>query len=79
MLNASNKLLAFARLNCRKGRFNMSISTIKSADKIKLLDQMLEDIAGDEFDEYESTDNTVKGNNKHYTDMQELEIIELMH
>ena len=57
----------------------MSISTIKSADKIKLLDQMLEDIAGDEFDEYESTDNTVKENNKHYTDMQELEIIELMH
>ena len=57
----------------------MSISTIKSADKIKLLDQMLEDIAGDEFDEYESTDNTVKDNNKHYTDMQELEIIELMH
>ena len=57
----------------------MSISTIKSADKIKLLDQMLEDIAGDEFDEYESTDNTVKDNNKHYTDMQELEMIELMH
>ena len=57
----------------------MSISTIKSADKIKLLDQMLEDIAGDEFDEYESTDNNVKGNNKHYTDMQELDIIELMH
>ena len=57
----------------------MSISTIKSADKIKLLDQMLEDIAGDEFDEYESTDNNLKGNNKHYTDMQELDIIELMH
>ena len=57
----------------------MSISTIKSADKIKLLDQMLEDIAGDEFDEYELTDNNLKGYNKHYTDMQELDIIELMH
>ena len=57
----------------------MSISTIKSAEKIKLLDQMLEDIAGDEYDEYESTDNNVKGNDKHYIDRQELDIIELMH
>ena len=30
----------------------MTNTTIKSLDKIKLLDEMLEDLAGEEFDEY---------------------------
>jgi hypothetical protein len=35
-------------------------TTIKSPDKIKLLDQMLEDLAGDEFDEYNEAETDIE-------------------
>ena len=57
----------------------MSTTTIKSADKIKLLDQMLEDIAGDEFDEYDASESATSAGVKHYADIEELDIIDIMH
>lgn len=39
----------------------------KQADKFKIIDQMLEDFAGDEFDDYESNYNDVSKNHKHYS------------
>jgi hypothetical protein len=35
-------------------------TTIKSLDKIKLLDQMLEDLAGDEFEEYNEAETDIE-------------------
>jgi hypothetical protein len=57
----------------------MSTTTIKSADKIKLLDQMLEDLAGDEFDEYDAAENGMQASAKHYSEVEELDIIDSMH
>ncbi len=57
----------------------MSTSTIKSADKIKLLEQMLEDLAGDEFDEYDSSETAMHAQLKHDPDTEELDIIDTMH
>lgn len=57
----------------------MSTTTIKSAVKIKLLDQMLEDIAGDEFDEYDAAENSAHASFKHYSEVEELDIIDSMH
>ena len=57
----------------------MSITTIKSVDKIKLLDQMLEDIAGDEFDDFDPSETSVSASAKHFSDVEELDIIDSMH
>jgi hypothetical protein len=57
----------------------MSTPTIKTADKIKLLDQMLEDLAGDEFDEYDAAENGMHANAKQYSEVEELDIIDSMH
>ena len=57
----------------------MSTTTIKSADKIKLLDQMLEDLAGDEFDEYDAAENGMRTSTKQYSEVEELDIIDSMH
>ena len=57
----------------------MSITTIKSADKIKLLDQMLEDIAGDEFDEYDLSESAMNANVKHYANVEDLDVIDITH
>ena len=57
----------------------MSITTIKSADKIKLLDQMLEDIAGDEFDEYGTDEGGLYAGTKHYSEIEELDVIDTTH
>jgi hypothetical protein len=59
----------------------MSITTITSTDKIKLLDQMLEDLAGDEFDEYDAAETSI-GSTKQsmqYSDVEELDMIDSMH
>jgi hypothetical protein len=57
----------------------MSTQTIKTTDKIKLLDQMLEDLAGDEFDEYDATENNINAGGKHYSEVEELDMIDIMH
>jgi hypothetical protein len=60
----------------------MSMTTIKNTDKIKLLDQMLEDIAGDEYDEYGTDENGFNVSNKQsmqYSDIEVLEMIDTAH
>jgi hypothetical protein len=59
----------------------MSIPTITSTDKIKLLDQMLEDIAGDEFDEYDAAESSMASTKQsmQYSDVEELDMIDSMH
>lgn len=57
----------------------MSTTTIKSADKIKLLDQMLEDLAGDEFGECDAAENGMRASTKQYSEVEELDIIDSMH
>lgn len=39
----------------------------KQVEKFKVIDQMLEDFAGDEFDEYESDFSNVNKSHKHYS------------
>jgi hypothetical protein len=57
----------------------MSITTIKRADKIKLLDQMLEDIAGDEYDEYDTAEDGLYAGAKQYSEIEELDVIDTTH
>ena len=57
----------------------MPNTTIKSADKVKLIDQMLEDLAGDEFDELDSPENDTKAGFKRFSTERELDLIDLMH
>lgn len=62
----------------------MSMTTIKNTDKIKLLDQMLEDIAGDEFDDYDPAESSINAGavtkqSMHYSDIEELDMIDSMH
>ena len=57
----------------------MSIATIKTTDKIKLLDQMLEDLAGDEFDDYDTAETSIPASAKQFNDIEELDIIDSMH
>ena len=57
----------------------MSMTTIKTTDKIKLLDQMLEDLAGDEFDDYETAETGIPASAKQFSDIEELDIIDSMH
>ena len=44
----------------------MMNTTITSQDKIKLLNQMLEDLAGDEFDANGDSENDIESTLKHY-------------
>ncbi len=57
----------------------MSIATIKTTDKIKLLDQMLEDLAGDEFDDYDSAETSIPARAKQFSDAVAPDSIESMH
>ena len=57
----------------------MSNTTIKSADKIKLLDQMLEDIAGDEYEDFDAADSNASADAKRDGNAEELDVIDLMH
>jgi hypothetical protein len=57
----------------------MPTTTIKSTDKIKLLDQMLEDIAGDEYEEYDAPEAGIHAGAKQYGDIEELDMIDSMH
>lgn len=57
----------------------MSSTTTKSVDKIKLLDQMLEDLAGEEFDEFYEADGEVKANIKGLAPEEDLSEVEYFH
>lgn len=53
--------------------------TQKASDKIKLLDQMLEDIAGDEFDEFSESDSSYSSGNKRFAADDDLSDIDNIH
>ena len=57
----------------------MSNTTKTSPDKIKLLDQMLEDIAGDEFDDFDTSESGARTNIKRHDITEDLDIIDLLH
>lgn len=57
----------------------MSITTIKTVDKIKLLDQMLEDIAGDEFDDFDAAETSMRPSVNRFAAVEELEMIDSLH
>lgn len=45
----------------------MPTENVKKVDKIKVIDQMLEDFAGDEFDDYQESYRGMSSGNKHYS------------
>ena len=57
----------------------MSDTTKTSLDKIKLLDQMLEDIAGEEFEEFDEPEGGVSAGVKRHDITEDLDIIETLH
>lgn len=57
----------------------MATTTKTSPDKIKLLDQMLEDLAGDEFEEFDTSENSAGAGVKRHDITEDLDIIDLLH
>ena len=57
----------------------MSDTTKKSLDKVKLLDQMLEDLAGDEYEDYDADENCAGANLKHHDIAEDLDEMETFH
>ncbi len=57
----------------------MSTTTKTNPDKIKLLDQMLEDLAGDEFEDYDEAENNAGTGVKRHDITEDLDIIDLLH
>ena len=57
----------------------MSDTTKTSLDKIKLLDQMLEDLAGDEYEDYDVDENRAGTSLKHHDIAEDLDEIETLH
>ncbi len=57
----------------------MSDTTKTSLDKIKLLDQMLEDLAGDEYEDYDVDENRAGASLKHHDIAEDLDEIETLH
>jgi hypothetical protein len=57
----------------------MPQKTITKPEKIKLLDQMLEDLAGDEFEDYDTESNSAGASVKHHDIAEDLDEIEVYH
>ena len=57
----------------------MSDTTKASLDKIKFLDQMMEDLAGDEFEEFDASESSVSASVKRHDITEELEEIDTLH
>lgn len=56
----------------------MTTPTMKNVEKIRLLDQMLDDLAGEEFDEYGETENGASADVKRFAD-EDLDLIDITH
>ncbi len=56
-------------------KIDMPNTIVKNADKIKLLDQMLEDIAGDELEEYDTPEYDINAEVQHYIEEEALDLI----
>ena len=57
----------------------MSTTTKTSPDKIKLLDQMLEDLAGDEFEDYDASEEGASASVKRHDITEDFDVIDLLH
>ena len=57
----------------------MSTTTKTSLDKIKLLDQMLEDLADDEYEDFDADKNSAGASLKHHDIAEDLDQIETFH
>jgi hypothetical protein len=57
----------------------MSATTKTSLDKIKLLDQMLEDLAGDEYEDYDADENNAGKGVKHHDITEDFDEMETYH
>ncbi len=51
----------------------------KSVDKVKLLDQLLEDLAGDEYEDYDADENGASKALKHHDIAGDLDEMESFH
>lgn len=57
----------------------MATPTKASPDKIKLLDQMLEDLAGDEFEEFDISEKGTSADIRHYAGTEDMDFFDIMH
>ena len=57
----------------------MSDTTKTSLDKIKFLDQMMEDLAGDEFEEFDASESSIGASVKRHDITEDLEQIDTLH
>lgn len=48
-------------------------------NKIKVLDQMLEDFAGDEFDDFDDVENSASSDVKRYSPNDDLDFFDITH
>jgi flagellar biosynthesis regulator FlbT len=57
----------------------MSDTTKTSLDKIKFLDQMMEDLAGDEFEDFDVSESGISASVKHHDIAEDLDEIDVLH
>ena len=57
----------------------MSDTTKTSLDKIKFLDQMMEDLAGDELEEFDVSESNVSASVKQHNLAEDLDVIDILH
>lgn len=57
----------------------MSDTTKTSLDKIKFLNQMMEDLAGDEFEEFDVSVSSVSASVKQHSFAEDLDVIDILH
>ena len=57
----------------------MSTTTKASLDKIKLLNQMLEDLAGDEYEDFDADKTSASASLKHHDIAEDLDEMETFH
>ncbi len=57
----------------------MSATTKTSLDKIKFLDQMMEDLAGDEFEDFDVSESSISNNVKQHNLAENLDIIDILY
>lgn len=66
-------------LKIQKDRLNMATTAKASSEKIKLLDQWLEDLAGDEYEDYDADGNRAGTSIKHHSIAEDLDAMEIFH
>jgi hypothetical protein len=57
----------------------MSDTTKTSLDKIKFLDQMMEDLAGEEFEDIDVSESGISASVKRHDITEELDAIDILH